>query len=324
MSDISYESIEGIIQDVEVTGSQVRCIFMHLDGATINSSSSIPKDNTTMGRVGNTVKRQLINRARSQASQSIFSLLGGGILGRTGSMIIRSSVNNNSTYRDEPDEEDIHAAVIKAFEKISNKYIYDEASHTWAPALPQKQKMVIRSKEEITPGNTRNHSSTPTAEKSSTPGLNRLEKEVLARLIVEICDADGTLSPEEENVLRTMLPKELGPIDKIRQMDFISPLEIQSLSMDAKQTILKCAYLLSYSDFQPHENETAIIHEYGHQMGLNIAQLKQIEKEAKLEALSAAIDEHTSRSEVFDIAAQINIPNDEAEMMLIQLKSTIR
>ncbi len=318
MTETTYESIEALIQDVEVNGSQVRCTFLHADGETIDSSATIPRDNSVMGKVGNTVKRQLVNRARSTASRSIFQLLGGGMLGRTGSIIVRATVPSRVSNQNEPDENDIHEAVVKAFDKVSSKYMYDEQSGTWAPSLPDRQKISILPKEE------KQSRQNTSPEKSNETGLNRLEKEVLARLLVEICDADGKLTSEEEDLLKSIIPKELGNADKIRQMDFISPMEIKSLSMNAKQQILKCAFLMSYADFQPHENEMSIIHEYGQQMGMNIAQLKQIEKEAKLETLSTCIDENTSRSEVFEIASQINIPNDEAEMVLINLKSNIR
>ncbi len=318
MTETTYESIEALIQDVEVNGSQVRCTFSHVDGETVDSAATIARDNSVMGKVENTVKRQLINRARSTASRSIFQLLGGGMLGRTGSIIVRATVPSRISNHNEPDENDIHEAVVKAFDKVSSKYSFDEESGTWAPSLPERQKISMRPKEE----NQSRQNSTP--EKSNESGLNRLEKEVLARLLVEICDADGKLTSEEEDLLKSIIPKELGNADKIRQMDFISPMEIKSLSMNAKQQILKCAFLMSYADFQPHENEMSIIHEYGNQMGMNIAQLKQIEKEAKLETLSASIDEDTSRSEVFEIASQINISNDEAEMVLINLKSNIR
>ena len=35
MTETTYESIEALIQDVEVNGSQVRCTFLHADGETI-------------------------------------------------------------------------------------------------------------------------------------------------------------------------------------------------------------------------------------------------------------------------------------------------
>ena len=108
MTETTYESIEALIQDVEVNGSQVRCTFLHADGETIDSSATIPRDNSVMGKVGNTVKRQLVNRARSTASRSIFQLLGGGMLGRTGSIIVRATVPSNVSNHNEPDEDDIH------------------------------------------------------------------------------------------------------------------------------------------------------------------------------------------------------------------------
>ncbi len=133
MPEITYSSIEHLIQDVTTTGHQVQCSFYHLNGELISSNASIPHNNSTMNRVTRVVKNQMINRARATASQSIFSLLGGGILGRAGSTIIRASVPANSSFSFEPSQDDINDAVVKAFEKISTRYRYDENSGNWTP-----------------------------------------------------------------------------------------------------------------------------------------------------------------------------------------------
>lgn len=321
MPHTTYDSIEALIKEVEVVGSQVQCIFFHLDGETIKSSGSIPKSNTTMDRVGRTVKSQLLNRARSTASQSIFSLLGGGILGRTGSMIMRGTMPTNSSMQSGPDEEDIQNATIAAFNKISSNYEYNEEEDVWSAALPQKQKMIMN--KAAARQNTSNPSVQVT-EKRNPGQLNRFEKEVLVRMLVEISDADGAVSGEEATFLQNAIPKEFGSIDQIRKMDYISPVEIKALSMDSKLQILKSAMVLSYSDLHPHENELGIIQEYANQMGFNSSQLNQLKKEAKLETLHHIIDETTSRSDLMDIAHQLNIPEEEAEMILIEIKSKIR
>lgn len=321
MPDTTYDSIEALIKEVEVTGSQVQVVFFHLDGETIKSAASIPRSNSTLDRVGRTVKSQLLNRARTTASRSIFSLLGGGMIGRTGSMIMRGSMPTNSSMQGGPDEEDIQNATIAAFKKVSTNYEYDEQEDLWIAALPQKQKIKIQ-KTEARQNNPA--SSNPVAEKQTQGQLNRFEKEVLVRMLVEISDADGTVSGEEATFLQSAIPKEFGSIDQIRKMDFISPVEIKSLTMDSKLKILKSAMILSYADLHPHENELAIIQEYANQMGFNSSQLNQLKKEAKLETLHHIIDETTPRSDLMDIAHQLNIPEEDAEMILIDIKSKIR
>lgn len=321
MQHTTYASIEALIKEAELSGTQVQCIFYHLDGETIRSSAAIPKNNSTMDRVGRTVKGQLLNRARSTASQSIFSLLGGGMLGRAGSMVVRGSIPNRSMIPNEPDEEDIQNATIAAFKKVSSQYEYDETEDIWIAVAPQKQKLVIK--------NTVNRANTDTSqnkssEKETAGQLNRFEKEVLARLLVEISDADGSVSGEEEFFLKNVIPRELGTIDQIRKMDSISPVEIRSLTLDSKLQILKSAMIISFSDLQPHENEMGLIQDYSNQMGLSSSQYKQLQKEAKIETLSNIIDEHTSRTDLLEIARQLNIPEEEAEMALIDIKSKIR
>ena len=81
---------------------------------------------------------------------------------------------------------------------------------------------------------------------------------------------------------------------------------------------------MSYSDLHPHENEMGLIQEYSNQMGLSPGQLKQLQNEAKLETMTFLIDENTSRSDLMEIAHQLNISEEEAEMALIAIKSNIR
>ncbi|HRN32877.1 MAG TPA: hypothetical protein PLC76_01015 [Saprospiraceae bacterium] len=319
MPEITYSSIEHLIQDVTTTGHQVQCSFYHLNGELISSNASIPHNNSTMNRVTRVVKNQMINRARATASQSIFSLLGGGILGRAGSTIIRASVPANSSFSFEPSQDDINDAVVKAFEKVSTRYRYDENSGNWTPTDSPNSRSGIPTSKHNSPAKEVKNRPEPHKE----PGLNRLEKEVLARVLVEICDADGNLSGEEAEFLNKILPKELGNVEKIRNMDYISPLELKALSENAKKQIVKCAFILSYSDLQPHETETGIIQEYATQMGLSSQVLRQMEKEAQKELVMTMIDENTTRAEVYEIGRQINLSDEESEMILIHKKESM-
>lgn len=320
MPTITYSSIEHLIQDVNASGHQVQCSFYHLNGELISSNASIPYDRGTMNRVTRIVKNQMVNRARAKASQSVFRLLGGGVLGRAGSTIIRASVPANSSFSSQPNEDDINDAVVKAFEKIATKYRYDENTGMWNPTAAGNSNPPVES--ETPPINTRVEQERPTPQKES--GLNRLEKEVLARILVEVSDADGVLSEEEAEFLDKILPKELGSIEKIRNMDYISPMELKAVSPNAKNQIIKCAFILSYSDLCPHDSEIGIIQEYANQMGLAPQILRQLEKDAQKELIESMIDENTTRAEIYEIGRQINLSDEESEMIMIHKKESMR
>lgn len=318
MTKITYESIEHLIQDVEVEGRRVNCSFLHRDGQVIRSTATITRDNSTISRVGRTVKNQLITRARATAAQSIFRMLGGGMLGRAGSTIIRASVPTTSSFNREPEEEAIRQALISAFDRISDQYVFDAVAGEWNPAHEQKIKITSRS----APADVKTEA-TPICDTTSME-LNRLEKEVLARLLLELGEADGILSEEEEALLRSVLPRELHDLSRIRKMDYISPLELRSLSEEARSKIIRCGFQLVYADFRPHDDEMSVLHTYATQMGLPAPAVRQLEKEAKKDILLSVVDENTGRKELFELAAQINISEEEAEMLLIRLKSNIR
>lgn len=331
MKNITYESIEALIQEVSVEGSQVHCEFYAGPGQTLSATSMVRRDKSKVSQVGRTVKRQLINRARSQASRSIFRMLGGGVFGRTGAVVVRAAMTNNALTQNEPTESEIQHAVVDAFSRVASNYHYDQDKDEWFFG----EDNMVRSentgdkgeKQVFRPPPVRVATPEPPTQQETSriegPVLNRFEKEVFARLLVEVADADGQLDNDESSLLEGLLPEELGSVDKIRNMDPISSTEARALSAETRETIILHAFSLSYSDLQPHENEVGVIQEYAMLMGLSPAKIKELSKLAKIKMLELSLNEDIQRSELLSMARQLNIPEAEAEMVLINYKSKL-
>lgn len=308
MAEITYKSIEALLLSLEVEGRSVRCQFFAGADRPLSATSPIRKDQGVTSRVGRDVKLMVANRARSAAASQVHRLLGGDLLGRAGSHLVRRALTKDVLIgQDEPTQAEIEAAVVSAFGRLRRKYEYDAASQTWRYARAQAGGAL---------GGGAGREAPP---KPPRP-LTRFEREVLARLVVTLAYADGEVSPQEAQLISELVGASMGSIEEIRARDPISPLELASLADDIKGRLMDAALCLLYADFKQHPRELVILEEFAHSLGYSAPQMKALTELAKLKVLESIFDEDVQRSEVIDVAEALGIDAKEAELALIRYK----
>ncbi|MCB0644535.1 MAG: TerB family tellurite resistance protein, partial [Phaeodactylibacter sp.] len=213
--------------------------------------------------------------------------------------------------------EDKREAIVEAFKKVADSFYFDANSNSWTvpppePAAPQAAGRVsIRSK---------GRRSEAESQLAGAPLKSHFEKEVLARLLVELANVDGQIKAEEKEFLQAVIGDEFGSMEDLLAKDPVSQIECEELPAKSKETIYMLAWVMSLVDFDIDPAEKNMLLEYADMMGLSNSQVKDITQRAKLYLLEKSISVETSREELFEIADQLDLDHQDAERCLIQVK----
>lgn len=303
--EITYESIKSLIIHQEVDGRQVFVEFQAPNGEVIESRATIKHDNSIGSTVMRNVKRTAMNTARSSLGRMVRGILGGGFLGRIGSQTLnttsRSMVNTNSS---EPSQREIEEAVVDAFRRVQKHFNFDSSKRGW------------------------NRSSEPAALKSlndfemiasNNPVRDAHDRRVLSRVLAEIANADGSISPEEEDFFKSIIPPDQGSVKDLMSAERVSAVEAQMVNAGVKETIFLFAWAISLSDFDRNDNEARILNDLANTLGITASRRDELVIIAKKHILEQAISGDTSREELFELSDQLGLTRDDAERVKIEV-----
>lgn len=322
---MTYDQIERYIVNTEVEGSKIYCEFSTPSGEIIVSEAPIRRVQSIKSQVERNVKRVVVNQARRTATRLLRSVLGGGMLGRTGSSILRtttSSRNLNIRFTNEEKQ----AAVIEAFRKVQGQFPAEQVNPSFQTGGSidnqdtGRKKISIKQKAAASKKQSSKELSALEQQIKKNPIRSNYDKEILARILVELANADGDISQEEQDLLQSYLPEHTRSVNDLLLMDPISPVECEEVSASSRSTIYTLAWVMTLVDFDLHPSEEGILMEYAEMFGFDEKEVEEIIKNAKTYVLEQAIDIYTRRDELFDLADQIKLDTREAERCLIRVK----
>lgn len=315
--EITYAHIEQLIVRQEVDGSMVHCEFRTPKGQILESSARIRRSRSMEGRMKRKVTQLVTNRTRQQVSRMARSLLGGGMLGRIGSQLIRESSSNESLGINNHTNEEKRTAVLEAFQKVQNYFDFDEVSGTWkAPIVSTK----IRKRDNNKP---KDRLSLFEKQVKKAPITSHYDKEILARILVELANADGEISKEEKEFLTSLIDPKLGHIDDFLEKDPISQIECEEVTAAVKETIYMMAWVMSLIDLELDEAEKDILMEYADMFGFSKEKTQELTKKAKFYIIETTVEPSISRNDLYELADTIELARDEAERALIDIKKRL-
>lgn len=336
MSNYSYNLIEPLLVNSQIEGSRIYCTFRTPNGDIIESFGKLSRPKSVEGKIRKQLTRTATRSARRIATRSVRSVLGGGMFGRMGSQIVRSMVSTDSigdggsSYGSAEKQ----AGIMAAFEKVADRFQLNENTGEWqeatsmltssTPAKRKKIKIGHRGAKKEPKYSYSSDASTAGSlfenQLSKAPVENSFDKEITARILVELANADGKVSREEKNFLGEIIPAELGTINDLLERDPVSQIECEEVSEPVKETIFMLAWTVALSDFSIEPEEVEILSEYAEMLGLRSDKQEDLIRAAKYNMLENVIDTSTVRAELFDLAKKLELSNDEAERCLIDLK----
>lgn len=313
-SQFSYDQIKDLVVSADVEGRQMHVVF-GLPGSneTHEASVSIRQGRDVSSQVGRSVKRQAVNEVRRTFSRMLRGVFGGGFVGRTARQAFNTASREQAQqimYK--PSEKEKEQAIEDAFRRVSRNFEYNAAAGTWgAPGSGGATDGggAAAAKHEPTPFE---------AHLAKHPVDSKFERDILARLLVHIAMADGSLADEEKEFFSSSIPEEIGTIESLAGKDPVSGVEAGELSGGVKETIYMLAWTISSIDMDTSPQETALLHEYREKFGLSESKGSELEKLAKFNVLDGYMTEDISREELFELGSKIGLSNDDAERAKIQ------
>jgi uncharacterized tellurite resistance protein B-like protein len=306
--EFTYQMIEPLIVFQETDGRNVFVEFA-LPGSqdVIESKASIKKSTD----VGSKVKRRVATVARGQvrtmASRAIRGAVGGGIIGRLSTTAFQAA-SQEVRPGEGPTEDEVQAAIVDAFVRVKDNFHFDEASGEWgkpliAPPPPPKSPF----EEQM----------------NSHPIADPHDKNVYARVLAELAYADGSISKEEAELFKSIIPPDQPSLDRLAKADPVSKVEAEEVTQGVKGTIYMVAWVIALIDLRLDPVEEELLMEYADVFGLHDQRREDLIKHAKYYVMEQNIDPDEPREELFAIADKIKLNHDDAERARIAYKRRV-
>ncbi len=312
--EFTYEMLIPIIVDVQQDGNTVHCTF-GIPGTDqlIESSAGISRDRSAGGQVQKTATRMASRQGRMAAGRMIRGALGGGILGRIGARAVRTGWRSMDPAR-MPSGSEKQDAVVSAFNKVSHHFQYNpntgqfsQGSGKAAPGGREKE----AAKKPQTP-----------FEKQMERGAisNSFEREILARMLVEIANTDGNIGESERSFIEDVMGDDMPNLQSIMMKDPISPVECESLDDAVRETVYMLAWCMACADYRINPEQADVLEQFADMFGFPPHVEQNLRLWAKLQMLEMAVDVHTGRQELFEVADSLELDHVEAEKHHIFMK----
>lgn len=299
--EITYASIRTYILEEKVEGTRVYCKFQ-VDNEVFESLGYIKSDaRDGTARVTRVVKNTALGRIRSSVLRILRSAVGGGF----GATVV--SMAGNEAFRQGTDgmrhsKKEKEQAVVGAFEKITGELTYEGGKWRLATEFSEFEKLIKRN-----------------------PLTEAYDKKILARMLVEMARADGTIGKEEKDFFSNFLTAETGSMAELMRAPSISVVECEEVSKEARENVFMLVAAVALTDNEFAEEERLKLEEYGQMFDFpeqKYAELLRLAQDHTIEAYMRAKG-RLSRDEVYAFADQIGMERGEAERAQIRVEKRL-
>ena len=139
------------------------------------------------------------------------------------------------------------------------------------------------------------------------------DKNVFARVLAELAYADGTVSKDEAEFFKNIIPPDQPSLDRLAKSDPVSKVEAEEVTQLVKATIYMVAWVIALIDLNLDPVEEELLMEYSDVFGIQPARREELIKHAKYFVIEQNIDPDEPRDELFAIADKIKLNHDDAE-----------
>ena len=296
--NLTYAAIQPLLAATRQEGATLVCQFQAPGSHNLVEARatlrSAPRQNTLV----DAVKRNALEGDKRMAYQAIRRLLGYGALSQTGSDLI-NTVLTESNLKPAFSEADKQAAVLEAFQSVAGQFLYDNEKKEWM---------------------FREEKSDYDLQLSQFPVNTAFEKEILARILVQMAAASQNVNWKEEQFLMDALGLSPLQFEEIKLKGPVSRLEAEAVAADAKGTVFLLACTMALIDESLDQTEGAQLDTLQSDLGLDPAETNRLTLIAKNHILEGAITLAFSREQLLELAGKINMNETDAERAWIQYR----
>lgn len=280
MSEVTYASIQPLIESQQVQGSSVTCVFLCPETQVRAEARGSIKRGRDMGAIAkSSVKRSLFSSLRSSVSRAVSGALGSGVAGRVGQDLSRQ-VMQQAQQKTSFSSGEIQAAVVDAFQRVAKQFRWDPTGERWLGAAGVGAAGAVAE-------------AATDFEKQlqAAPIVEPYDKGVLARVLVEIAAADGQLAQEEQEFLTGFVDPSLGPVAELARKPPLSAVEIEETSAGpVRETMFMLALALAYSDKDMSQQEMDRLRGLGAKLGVSTERMRELIRYAQLFLYEKALE----------------------------------
>ncbi|MBW2732566.1 MAG: TerB family tellurite resistance protein [Deltaproteobacteria bacterium] len=309
MEEITYESLQPLLLEVQQEGHDLRCLFgCPLCDFRIRAEAIVK--HASLGEELSASERKQEQGAKSSLAGFLRRILGGGPLRAVGE-VAKTAVSDSSppgVYS----EDEKQSAVIAAFRQVLPSFVWDGTARRWLSAraatglLPEFNQQLV-----------------------AAPISREVDRDVLARMLVEVAQADGVLAPEERGFLESFLGKEEGRLDDLTKQPLLSRDELAACgALEVRETMLMLAWATSLVDGDLDPRETARLKELARGLSVRGGRAETLKRYAQVFLVDQAL-EHAyggaaggarRHAEAFALAKRLGLDQASVERVDIRLR----
>ncbi len=308
----SYDDIEPLIADSKIDGSTIEVSFRcPVTQTEVPSQGTMRAGRDVSSVAQRSVKRSLSQSLRRAVFSAIRGALGSGLLGRAGQDVARSVLTDATDKMNHTHSSgEKQAALLEAFEQVQSQFVWDAKSSRWVAAE------ALGAKSEFS------------SQLASAPVRAKYDRGVLARMLVEIAAADGSVSAEEKDFLAGFVTPDLGSIDQLLAAGSLSSVDLSEVSAGSvRETLLMLAWAAACTDEDLDASEQAKLTDFAAGLGLSSQQATKMRTVAQEHVLNAAFQaaysdgvDATKKAQVLAVAAAIGVPAEQAQRFEIRFR----
>lgn len=171
-------------------------------------------------------------------------------------------------------EEEKEMAVVEAFREVSSSFVWEGSGQRWISAqagadlLPEfNQQLAV------------------------APVVAQKDRDVLARMLVEIARADGTFAAEERTFLREVLGDDEGRVEALLEAPPLSAAEMAACgALLVRETMLMLAWATSLVDGDLDPQEAALLANYAQWLSVRGGRAEELRRYAQIFLVDQALE----------------------------------
>lgn len=264
MSEITYESVEALLQDAQESQGVVRCVFQ----CPVTEATTEAEGQLESGRELEDVcpgDQSLLGGLRSALGGLFSAALGK----REASAPIRSSEGETSSFTDSERK----AGIVIAFKSVADQFVWDAQGERWvsvegAGELLTNFDRLLR----------------------AAPILAEHDRKIAAQMLVEVARADGQVTEAEWAFLASFIPTDLSSVDTCMEAARLSAEQLDSVGLGAaRETMVMLAWALAHVDHDLDADEEGQLFGYAEKLKVTRERALELRDYAREFLLEAAL-----------------------------------
>lgn len=294
---ISYQSIQSLIVSANFISARVECVFQ------------VPGTQRQVSAVGRLRKSNETKRAiqgfategiRNQVQWGLRDFVGGFFSSphlKHAAMRTTDRLVSDQAQKVEYTREEREAAVVEAFMSVATQFNFNNQTQSWQTqqAMSEFQKRL-----------------------QQNPLTEGYDKEVLARMLIEIAQAEGSIGMEEQELLDRFIDRDLIDVDQFLTYPALTAADLMMTTSPAiRENLFMLAATMVMADHNVTDKEKQKLVEFAKLMQLPAPQVTALVKVAKFFVIEIALVYSSDEPEaILAIAAQLKLERSEAEQFI--------